>query len=386
MEKVDILFVGGSFPMPDAGGSINYVIHLLTGIDDMSYTVLTANWKFEQNQCFDTKYKHKIIRSKLIRHALNSNPGNFFNRNIRLLYSIFYVALCILRYKPKIVFFTEYSFLSIGYYLTNPLVHAKLGLFTYSEEIHMILNHPFHYRMLKRVLKDSNILITVCEYTKKMLINIEKTIENKVVTIIPPVVIPQTQPIANKSSNRSIILLTVARLVERKGHVDVLEALARLKHKYSNIRYVIVGEGPYENIIRKRISDLSLNHFVDLKGKVSESELEHYYSSSDVFVMPHKQLKNGDTEGCPTVFLEASLHKLPVIGGEAGGVSDAIVDGVTGYICHLGTDELYLYLDKLISSQPLRISMGESGYEYATQFSIHNQSGIFRKLIIDKLK
>lgn len=129
---------------------------------------------------------------------------------------------------------------------------------------------------------------------------------------------------------------------------------------------------------------MGLEEYVDMKGRVSDQKLLEEYKAADIFVMPHKQLANGDTEGCPTVFLEAGLYSIPVVGGEAGGVSDAILDGKTGYICHVGTNELYEYLEKLISSSQLRESLGLAGRQYASQFSIQSQSKKF-DLVLQRL-
>ena len=82
--------------------------------------------------------------------------------------------------------------------------------------------------------------------------------------------------------------------------------------------------------------------------------------------MPHRQIKNTlDTEGCPTVFLEASSHGKPVIGGNAGGVSDAIINGQTGYIID-GTDQVALegIILKLLTNEDLSKKMGEAGRRY----------------------
>lgn len=386
MAKTDILFIGGSFPMPKAGGSINYVSHMLMGIDDFSYVVLTADLEHEKNQEYDKQFGHRVIRSHLIAHVLDQNPGGWLKRNLILLLSILQAAWIIVRLRPRVIYYTEYTFLTISFYLARPFVNSKLGLFTYAEEIQIVLKKSLHLYLLKKVLKDSCSLITVCEYTQNMLCHIVDGIKDKIAIIIPPVEVPEHKPDKMKSNDGQIRLLTVARLEERKGHIDVLEVIHKLYPKYPNIHYSIVGKGNYEKEIRDKISELSLDAYVEMRGRVSDEELEKEYNEADIFVMPHKQLKNGDTEGCPTVFLEAGLHCLPVIGGEAGGVSDAIKDGETGYICHIGTDELYVYFEKLITDVRLRKEMGNSGYQYASHFSTQNQGKIFRGTVMKLLE
>lgn len=386
-KKYDVMFVGGSFPMPKAGGSINYVSHLLTGIDDLPYVVLTADLEHKKNQEYDKQFGHRVIRSNLIAHVLDQNPGGWLKRNLRLLLSIFEVAWMVIMIRPRCVFYTDFSLLCFSYFLARPFLKFKLGLFTYAEEINQIrtLHLRPHYSLLRRILNCADELVTVCNYTKEQLCEFVNGLDDKITIIIPPVDIPDVLP-KTKTDSDFTRLLTVARLEERKGYLDVLDTIKRLLPKYPNIRYTIVGRGNFENNIKKRLSELGMESIVEMKGRVSDEELEEAYNTSDIFIMPHKQLKNGDTEGCPTVFLEAGLHCLPVIGGEAGGVSDAIKDGETGYICHIGTDELYVYLEKLITDVRLRKEMGNSGYQYASHFSTQNQGKIFRGTVMKLLE
>ena len=65
-------------------------------------------------------------------------------------------------------------------------------------------------------------------------------------------------------------------------------------------------------------------------GSVSDEALPDYYSIADVFVMAHRQLASGDTEGFGVVFLEANACGVPVVAGTAGGVPDAVQDEVNG--------------------------------------------------------
>lgn len=385
MEKIDVLFVGGSFPMPKAGGSVNYVSHLLTGIEDLSYVVLTADLEHENNREYDKNFGHRVFRSRLLAHVLDQNPGGFIKRNCILLLSIFEAAWKIVTIRPRCVFFTDFSLLCFSYFLAKPFLRFKMGLFTYSEEINQIrtLHLQPHFHLLQSILERADRIVSVCHYTKGQLCDFVNGIEGKISIIIPPVDITNNV-VKEKKCSDDVRLLTVARLEERKGHCDVLDALKRLLPNFPTIKYIIIGAGHFQKEIELRIKELGLESVVEMKGRVSDAELEYAYNNSDIFVMPHKLLKNGDTEGCPTVFLEAGLHLLPVIGGEAGGVSDAIIDGETGYICHVGTDELYVYLDQLIKDQSLRKDMAQKGYHYASQYTTKEQ-GLKFKMFLNEL-
>ena len=94
----------------------------------------------------------------------------------------------------------------------------------------------------------------------------------------------------------------------------------------------IVGDGPYFKICKNLIDNYKAQDYIKLHGEVSDKELSNLYSKSDLFILAHTMLQNGDTEGCPTVFSEAMANNLPVIGGTGAGADTAIIDGYNGYI------------------------------------------------------
>ncbi len=127
------------------------------------------------------------------------------------------------------------------------------------------------------------------------------------------------------------VVLTVGRLVPRKGHDLVLRALAALKEE--PVRYMIVGTGPEERRLRDLAQALGVQDRVVFAGYVPDEELPGLYAACDVFVMPSRLLKTRDgIEGFGTVFLEAGACGKPVIGGRSGGVVEAVEDGRTGLL------------------------------------------------------
>jgi phosphatidyl-myo-inositol dimannoside synthase len=128
------------------------------------------------------------------------------------------------------------------------------------------------------------------------------------------------------------VLLTVGRLVERKGHDIVLQALVKLLASMPDVAYVVVGSGPNEIPLRQLATKLGISPKSALFcGIVDAAELPTFYQLCDVFVMPNRQV-GSDIEGFGIVFLEAAAAGKPAIGGRSGGTSDAVLDGVTGFL------------------------------------------------------
>lgn len=125
-------------------------------------------------------------------------------------------------------------------------------------------------------------------------------------------------------------LLSVGRLYERKGIDTALAAVTRLCERFPGITYEIVGEGPDRPRLEQIAANFGIADRVRFLGQVPGSSLPQIYRTADVFVLPNRELPNGDTEGFGIVFLEAAASGVPAIAGRAGGTSEAVEEGVTG--------------------------------------------------------
>jgi glycosyltransferase involved in cell wall biosynthesis len=128
------------------------------------------------------------------------------------------------------------------------------------------------------------------------------------------------------------IVLTVARLVPRKGHPNILEALERLPFP---VYWLVVGDGPMREALLNSVDESKIRHQVVLAGVVSNEELLNIYNACDVFVLtPEEHEFKGrlDSEGFGLVFHEASACRKPVIGSAISGCQEAVIDGITGIL------------------------------------------------------
>ena len=164
------------------------------------------------------------------------------------------------------------------------------------------------------------------------------------------------------------VLLTVSRLIKRKGHLAVLESVAALRKRIPELRYVIAGEGPMLEQIRSRVALLGVGDIVRLLGVVSEPDKVALLHGCDVFVMPNEDLpleKGGiDTEGFGLVFLEAAACGKPAVGGWAGGAPEAVVDGETGILVRPGDpQDIERAIVRLWEDRGLASRLGRAGQE-----------------------
>jgi phosphatidylinositol alpha-1,6-mannosyltransferase len=127
------------------------------------------------------------------------------------------------------------------------------------------------------------------------------------------------------------LLVTVSRLVSRKGIDTVIEALPRIRERVPEVLYLIAGEGPDRPRLEALCERRGVLSQVRFAGGVEEAELPLWFSLGDVFVMPSRS-DGADVEGFGIVFLEASAAGRPVVASTAGGIPDAVAEGVSGLL------------------------------------------------------
>jgi phosphatidylinositol alpha-1,6-mannosyltransferase len=183
------------------------------------------------------------------------------------------------------------------------------------------------------------------------------------------------------ASTRKKTILTVGRLVLRKGHDRVIEALPNVLERVSDVEYVIVGGGTEEQRLRNLAKAVGVEAAVTFVGSVPHDVVQRYYEAADVFVHPNRQLENGDVEGFGIVFLEANACGLPVIGGNSGGTPDAIRHGITGFLVDPNSSaEIGDRIVELLQNDAMRKRMGEEGRKWAAQFKWSHAAELIDKL------
>ena len=128
---------------------------------------------------------------------------------------------------------------------------------------------------------------------------------------------------ARFAKHGELLLLTVGRLQRRKGHDQVIKALAGTRESHPHLKYLIVGDGDERAALEQLVVSSSLTNRVTFEGSVPASQLPAYYAAADLFVHPNR-VDGTDFEGFGIVFLEAAASGLPVIGGATGGVPEAV--------------------------------------------------------------
>jgi len=211
-------------------------------------------------------------------------------------------------------------------------------VFAHGLEISRYQRKPFVRNWMKKVFAGGELTFAVSNYTASLLYSLNLPRE-KVLVIGNGVDIHRFKPmdasdVVKKmyNLNGKKVLLTVGRLIPRKGQEIVIRAIPLIKRKIPNITYLIVGEGPERKKLLKLIEELGVEAEVKLVGRVSDGLLPLYYNACDIFLMVNQVVNEVDFEGFGLVFLEAGACGKPVIASRYGGVEDAVIDGVNGVL------------------------------------------------------
>ena len=130
---------------------------------------------------------------------------------------------------------------------------------------------------------------------------------------------------------RGRMLLTVGELVDYKGQDRVIEALPRVLAIHPDVVYVVIGRGGFLGELQRLVARLEVESRVFFLGGVSDDDLLNWYREASLYVMVSRvNRETGDVEGFGIAFVEAGACGTPCIGGDSGGVPDAVIHGLTG--------------------------------------------------------
>jgi phosphatidylinositol alpha-1,6-mannosyltransferase len=223
----------------------------------------------------------------------------------------------------------------------------------------------------KKILSGAKNIICGNSYTAKMVGDFLGD-KNKIIVVNPGVeecatclTDRQAQIKEEYNLKNKFVLLTVGRLVKRKGVDMVLASLPKALKQNPNLIYVVVGSGPEEKNIKNIIAKLKLEKNVLIIKNSTDEEKNSWYEICDIFIMPARNIK-GDYEGFGIVYLEANLASKPVIAGKSGGVGDAVVDGENGLLIDSENhEEIFMTILDLMKNENKRKKLGEQGKERA---------------------
>ena len=246
----------------------------------------------------------------------------------------------------------------------------KIIALTHGHEVWWAKIFPFNFA-IKRIGKNVDHLTYLGEFTRQA---ISKALSRKsateMVKIAPGIdtahFIPQPDAMQKRKElglQDKKIIISVGRLVHRKGQDNLIQAMPAVMKKIPNAHLLLVGEGPYRKHLEKLVTKSSLEQNVTFAGRIMYDRLPSYLSAADLFAMPSRSRFFGlEVEGLGIVYLEASACGIPVVAGNSGGAPDAVLEGVTG-LCVDGTniEQITAAIVEICSDAERASHMGAAG-------------------------
>jgi len=206
------------------------------------------------------------------------------------------------------------------------------------------------------------------------------------VHVIPNAVVPADPPAGERDRRRrawgfgpdTVVVGTVANYKPGKGLERVIEAAGRLRDEAPELRFVLVGEGPFRERLESEIRGLRLEPMVVLNG--TEADARNVYPAFDIVVQA------SDSEGLPNVVLEAASAGRAIIATDVGGTSDVLTDGINGILVQPGdAAALGAAILRVAHDPGLRDSLGRAAQERAAKFSpehlAEQTAALYRELL-----
>jgi glycosyltransferase involved in cell wall biosynthesis len=376
-----VLFVSSNFP-PVIGGSA-VVYDQLCANAEGEIVALSASHDYRTGrphpgvETSDGARNYTMYRLPFLRPPVfstdSANPAaraaRIVARDLPVMIRLLgYILILIIRHRCKVVCIGE---LVYGGWLVFPLRYLfgrKVLIYTHGEEI---AQHDVNLLSNRRgsFLRHANGVIAVSLFCKGQIIT-KYQIDPQIIHVINNGVdlqtfqsVPQNRAIWPVAIREKRIILSVSRLVERKGHETLIRALPAVLAEHPDAHCFIVGGGPLEQRLREIALEVGVAEQCTVLGAAPQSEVSEYFRNCDVFALPCHTMPDGDTEGFGLVFLEAGACRKPVVAGIAGGTVEAVVDGETGLLVNgLSTAEVADALDRLLADDKLATALANEAW------------------------
>lgn len=396
---VRCLLIASTFP-PIHGGSAVVYDNLCQFMPKGSIRVLTAKKNYLNNaeiagwQEHDADARYPIDRTDFLRPRVLPPPANILISAGRLLFQDFPLYARVLIAAARIVRTHGINVVCIGELVTGSwlgmalrkLYNVKLIVYVHGEEITTVTGGRLSGNKRKDYLQAADKIVAVSSFTCDALTSMMGVKPDSIVLIQNGVDTARFTPgpanpalIAKHRLAGKKVVVTVGRMVARKGVDKAVLAIGQLVRHRQDIHYLILGDGELRPEVERIIAAEGLGEYVTLVGKVSDSELVDYLRLCDLFLMPNRTMPDGDTEGFGLVFREANACRKPVIGGRAGGVVEAVHDYESGLLVDGNNlDEISIAIERVLDDAALAEHMSAYGLQLALD---NNTTAVARQFL-----
>ncbi len=212
-------------------------------------------------------------------------------------------------------------------------------------------------------------VITCTKYNKTFLLDKYPGIKPEKIQVIYHGLNLKQFGLRQKNEDSTFTILSIGRLVQKKGFHILLRACAKLIEKDIPFKCEIVYvKGNLEKELFNLHQELQLEEYVHFIPEMPQDMLIDYYYNSDCFVLPSVISDSGDRDGIPNVILEAFAAGLPVISTNVSGIPEVVINNQTGLVVEPNNaEDLANTIEKLYLDEKLRTTLGLKGRQLIEQ-------------------
>lgn len=348
------------------------------GIDVTIFALLPGNDKVVHDQAQEllglTHYSPflswAIVRAQA--HFLRRSPGRYMTALTGVIRQTWREPLVMLRGMllfPKSVYFAQriqaldiehihahfvwVDGLAAG--VAADLLHLPFSLHSHAFDLYQRNPHNVRQELLH-----ASQVVTISEYNRRHIAQLCPEMDpGQVEVVYCGVDTTVFRPEPARAADGILRIISVGRLIEKKGMVYLIEACKQLVDRGLVIDCRIVGEGPLHNSLQARIEQLGLQKHVTLLGALAQDEVRRQIQASDVMVLAATVATGGDQDGIPIVLMEAMACGLPVVTTPISGIPELVVEGQTGLFAQeRSPSELADAIETLAHNDELRRRLG----------------------------
>lgn len=313
---------------PQVGGIASYVENFCLHAQPEDIVVYTL--KTPGDKLYDQKHSWTVYRKK-------PYSAWIWPHWLRMLWQV----SRILRQEPVKEILVHHV-LPAGYVANYFFRRKKIPytIFLHGSDLEMVLKNPGKTKKFINICRAAQKIVVNSQFMKEKLLKIVPDL-NLVTVIYPcpadiflqPVDRNELEILRSKLAlGGKRVIISVSRMVERKGHALFVSALAKILEKVPNAVWLVIGDGPEKEKVMSFVEKYNLSSVVRFLPDLPTAELPKYYHLADLFLLLTHRDKDGVDEAWGTVFLEAAACGVPTVAGKTGGVEEAVENGVTGLI------------------------------------------------------
>ena len=335
-SKVRLLLLSQIIP-PAIGGTAKYPYEIVVRLAGIGAIVGGHHHNLAEAEEYDNKQQVKILRTKIDMSDTGMISWRGFKNYVRLLWFVYRTCR---REKIDAIWCTRCIPEGWVAWLLKKTFGIPYILSAHGEEVKLpspglcergVMTSRQHQWMGRRVIPAAIAVVANSTNTRTIVHDEWGVCSDRLSLIYPGVDTDYFQPVPRDEAIRTrlgwqgkIVLLTIGRLVQRKGHDRMIEALQQIRAAHPNVLYAIVGNGPERKKLEKLVETHGLSEHVQFHGELNDSELLTRTQQCDLFVLPNRQVGT-DIEGFGMVLLEAQACGKPVVAGRSGGTSETML-------------------------------------------------------------